>query len=103
MKSSLLSEQYRLLVLLTTIKSSGGQQVRGRQFEYQLRPVIIGNSTFIGANSLIMGGEKIGTFAAIGANSFILHDIADNTIAYGNPCQEHGERISSTEYNRYKF
>lgn len=82
---------------------SGGHDVRSRRFEYQHRPVRIGNSAFIGANAVIMGGVSIGTFAAIGANSFVLHDVKDNTIAYGIPCEEHGERIPSEDFANYKF
>lgn len=82
---------------------SGGHNVRSRHFEYQLRPVKIGNSAFIGANTVIMGGVKIGQFAAIGANSFVLHDISENTIAYGSPCKECGERVSSEEYKKYSY
>ena len=82
---------------------SGGHNVRSRHFEYQLRPVTIGNSAFIGANAVIMGGVSIGTFAAVGANSFVLHDIKENTIAYGIPCKEHSERIPQEEFNKYQF
>lgn len=82
---------------------SGGHNVRSRQFEYQLRPTIIGNGVFIGANSVIMGGVQIGTFAAIGANSFVLHDIRENTIAYGSPCSERSERISQEEFEQFIF
>jgi acetyltransferase-like isoleucine patch superfamily enzyme len=81
---------------------SGGHDVRSRAFDYQRKPVTVGNSVFIGANSVVLGG-KIGTFAAIGANSFVLHDIGENTIAYGNPCIEHGERIPKDEFLKYRF
>ena len=82
---------------------SGGHNIRSRRFEYQLRPITIGNSTFVGANTTIMGGVRIGSFAAIGANSFVLHDIRDNTIAYGSPCIEHGQRISSESFSNFIF
>ena len=82
---------------------SGGHDIRSRHFEYQLRPVFLGNSSFIGANVLIMGGVSIGTFAAVGANSFVLHDVGENMIAYGIPCEEHGERIPWEEFNKYMF
>ena len=38
---------------------SGGHDVRSRSFDYQRKPVIIGDSAFIGANSVIMGGQKL--------------------------------------------
>ena len=82
---------------------SGGHNVRDRHFEYQSRPVTIGDGVFIGANSLIMGGVSIGTFAVVGANSFVLHDVSENTIAYGSPCLEHDNRIPSEDYQKYRF
>lgn len=82
---------------------SGGHDVRSRSFDYQRKPITICNSVFIGANSVIMGGVEIGSFAAIGANSFVLHEIKENTIAYGSPCQEHSERIPKEEFEKYMF
>lgn len=37
---------------------SGGHDVRSRAFDYQRKPIIIGNSVFIGANSMILGGGR---------------------------------------------
>ena len=75
---------------------SGGHDVRSRCFKYTLRPVKICNSAFIGANAVVMGGVSIGTFAVVGANSFVLHDVNENTIAYGIPCEEHGDGKATT-------
>ena len=80
-----------------------GHDVRSRSFTYSGSPAIIGSSSFIGANSFVMGGVKIGTFVTIGANSFVIHDIKENTIAFGNPCKERKERIPKEEFEKYSF
>jgi len=50
--------------------------------------VQIGECTHIGANSVVKQQVEIGSHALIGMGSVVLHNIADNTIAYGNPCKE---------------
>ena len=82
---------------------AGGHDVRSRHFEYQDKPITIDNSVFIGANTVIMGGVKVGTFACIGANSFVLRDIPENCIAYGSPCEVHSERLPEEEYHNYSY
>lgn len=37
---------------------AGGHDVRSRHFEYRDKPIIIENGSFIGANSVVMGGQK---------------------------------------------
>lgn len=49
-------------------------------------PVSIGEHVFIGDNVTILKGVKIGNNAVIGANSLVIKDIPENTIASGNPC-----------------
>ncbi|NLI92236.1 MAG: acetyltransferase [Peptococcaceae bacterium] len=50
--------------------------------------VTVGNDTHIGANATVIEGLSIGQGTLIGAGSVVTHDIADHTIAYGNPCKE---------------
>jgi len=50
--------------------------------------VYIGHGTHIGANSVIKQQLKIGSGSLVGMGSVILHNIGDNTLAYGNPCRE---------------
>lgn len=44
----------------------------------------------IGANSTIIGGRVIGSYAMIGAGSVITHDVPDYTLWYGNPARCRG-------------
>jgi acetyltransferase-like isoleucine patch superfamily enzyme len=50
-------------------------------------PVIIGNDVFIGANSIILKGVKIGDRAIIGAGSVVTKDIPNDEIWAGNPAR----------------
>ncbi|HJC62593.1 MAG TPA: galactoside O-acetyltransferase [Candidatus Blautia merdavium] len=50
-------------------------------------PIRIGNCVWIGANSVILPGVKIGDNTVIGAGSVVTKDIPDNVVAVGNPCR----------------
>lgn len=82
---------------------AGGHDVRSRHFDYKDKPITIENSAFIGANSVIMGGVKIGTFSVIGANSFVTKDVPDNKIAYGNPVKVVSERIPDEVFKSFEY
>jgi len=47
----------------------------------------IGNDVWIGANAVIVGGIKIGNNVLIAPNSYVNHDVPDNSIVMGNPMQ----------------
>ncbi|MBQ7705749.1 MAG: CatB-related O-acetyltransferase [Selenomonadaceae bacterium] len=49
--------------------------------------IIIGNDVWIGRESSILGGVKIGSGAIIGANSVVAKDIPPYAIAVGNPAR----------------
>ncbi|MBD3749616.1 MAG: CatB-related O-acetyltransferase [Sphingobacteriales bacterium] len=49
--------------------------------------VVIGNDVWIGYNTLIMSGVKIGNGAVIAANSTVVKDIPDYAIYGGNPAR----------------
>lgn len=54
--------------------------------KYEIKkPIIIGNDVWIGANSTVLGGIKIGSCSIIGANSFVNKDIPPYSLAYGSP------------------
>lgn len=50
-------------------------------------PIIIGHDVWIGAQSVILSGVKIGNGAVIGANSVVSSDIPAFAIAVGNPAR----------------
>ena len=49
--------------------------------------VTIGDSVFIGAESVVLPGVTIGSNVIIGANSTVTHDIPDNTVVAGSPAR----------------
>ncbi|WP_456059373.1 sugar O-acetyltransferase, partial [Brachyspira pilosicoli] len=59
---------------------------RNSYIEYAY-PISIGNDVWIGANTIVLGGVKIGNGSVIGAGSVVVKDIPDNVIAFGNPCK----------------
>lgn len=48
---------------------------------------IIGNDVWIGVDSIIRRGVKIGNGAVVGANSFVNKDVPDFAIVAGNPAK----------------
>ncbi|MFM6122904.1 MAG: CatB-related O-acetyltransferase, partial [Sphaerospermopsis kisseleviana] len=59
--------------------------------------IIIGNDVWIGYDSLIMPGVKIGDGAIIAARSVVVKDIPPYTIAGGNPAVPIKQRFSNEE------
>lgn len=58
----------------------------------------IGNNCFIGMNSVILAGVKIGNNVIIAAGSIINKDIPSNCLAGGNPVKIIKENIVTTKY-----
>lgn len=81
----------------------GGHDVRTRNLASDLLPVHIGNGAFIGADSYIGKGVSIGQMAVIGARSFVLKDIPENSIAFGSPCVVKSERLPREVYEKYRY
>ncbi|MDE6727543.1 MAG: sugar O-acetyltransferase [Oscillospiraceae bacterium] len=61
-------------------------KARNSMFEYGIS-ITIGDNCWIGGNTVICPGVKIGSGVVIGAGSVVTHDIPDNTVAAGNPCK----------------
>lgn len=69
-------------------------------------PVFIGDNVWIGANSVILPGVKIGGNSVIGAGSVVTKDIPENVVAVGNPCRvlrQIGEHDKEFYYKNLKI
>lgn len=64
--------------------------------------VKIGNNVFVGYQSIILPNVRIGDNVIIGAGSVVTHDIPNNSIAAGNPCQVIGTYDDfASKHNKY--
>ena len=59
--------------------------------KYEKKPVLIESYCFIGPNSIIKNGVKIGKHSVIGALSFVNKDVEPFSIIAGNPAKKIGE------------
>ena len=59
---------------------------RNSGYEYGI-DITIGDNVWIGGNTCIMPGVKIGMNVVIGGGSVVTKDIPDNMVAAGNPCR----------------
>ena len=50
-------------------------------------PVIIEDNVWLGINTVVLKGVRIGENSVIAANSLVIKDIPPNVIAGGNPCK----------------
>lgn len=57
--------------------------------------VTIEDNVFVGTDSIILKGVRIGANSIIGAGSLVAKDIPSNSVAFGNPCKV---RMSIAEY-----
>ena len=49
--------------------------------------VTIGDNVFVGAETVILPGIKIGNSVVIGANSTVTHDVPENSVVVGSPAR----------------
>ena len=55
--------------------------------EYTRAKTVIGDCCYIGPNTIVSKGVKIGNHCLIGANSLVTSDLDDYSIAAGSPCK----------------
>lgn len=65
------------------ITHDGSGSLFGRRFRY--RKIIIGNNVFIGMNSIVLLGVKVGDNVIVGAGSVLTKSIPSNSVVAGNP------------------
>lgn len=65
--------------------------------ELTKKDCIIANDVWIGVNSIIRRGIKIGNGAVIGANSFVNKDVPDYTVVVGSPAKIIKYRFSTDQ------
>ena len=63
---------------------------RSKQYPKKFAQTIIEQGASLGANSTIIAGNKIGSYAFIGAGSLVCKEIPKNTVWYGNPAKHKG-------------
>ncbi len=63
----------------------------GGSAPYEYAPTSIGDNCYIGPATIIVKGVRIGNGCRVGANSLVLADIPDGSIAHGTPCRVVGQ------------
>jgi carbonic anhydrase/acetyltransferase-like protein (isoleucine patch superfamily) len=66
-------------------------------------PVSIGDCVYVGSQSIIAAGVKIGNRCVIGANSFVNDDVADGTVVGGSPARKLGVVVGESDAVRIVF
>ena len=65
------------------------------QETYDYAPVVIEDGCYIGPNTIIAQGVRIGTGAVVGACSFVNHDVAPHSKVAGIPARTIGETMQT--------
>lgn len=80
-----------------------GHDVTTRNFASIRKSIFVDNGVFIGADSYIGMGVRIGEFSVVGQKSMVLKSIPSNSIAYGSPAQVVRKRIPEDVFVKYRF
>lgn len=67
--------------------------IREQSWDETKNGIAIGDDVWIGANSVILPGVKIGNGAVIGAGSIVTKDVEPYSIVVGNPAVKIKERV----------
>ena len=74
-------------VIINTHTNIGASGINKEIIKNSLQAVSISNDTFIGINSVILGGVEIGSNSFVGASSLVNNSIPEKVVAVGNPCK----------------
>jgi acetyltransferase-like isoleucine patch superfamily enzyme len=76
----------------------------GGKMEYTMAETTIGDCCYIGPNTVVKMGVKIGNHCLVGANSLVNIDLEDYTIASGSPCKIIGKvRIDENDKVDFEY
>ena len=78
---------------------SVGWAVTGGKQQYSSAPVTVGSNVYIGPNVIVAAGVTIGDHVIIGAQSFVRHDIPNNTAVWGQPAKPAAKIVFSDASN----
>jgi len=70
---------------------SGGKE------DFKKSSIVIGDNTYIGAQSIINVGVSIGSSCVIGANSFVNSNVSDCSIVAGSPAKVIGKVVKNEQ------
>ena len=73
-------------VVLTTAGHPENIEKRIEGWQYS-KDIVIGDNVWIGANTVVHPGIKIGDNSIIGSGSVVTKDVPPNVVAYGTPCK----------------
>lgn len=73
----------------------------GREPDRLSHPVTIGSDTWLGYGCIVLSGVTIGDSSVIGAGSVVVGDIPPNSIAVGTPARVVGLRFTEDDFARH--
>lgn len=89
-KNGLIGPYVQIYTALHPLKASERiikNKEKGTSYLTATLPVFVGDSVWIGGNSVLMPGVSIGDNTTIGAGSVVTKNIPENVLAFGNPCK----------------
>lgn len=73
------------VTILTSANPNGPKNKLSKIYPQMTAPVFIGDDTWIGANSILLPGVKIGSYSVVAAGSVVVKDVPSGVLVAGNP------------------
>lgn len=80
---------------------SASHDPNSKNFDYLIKPVIVGNFVWIGTGALVLPGITLGDGCVVAAGSVVTRSVAAFEIVAGNPARKIGERMRDLSYSPY--